>query len=128
MDLIDRYLATVGALLPLSQRKDILDELRDVLMNHAEEKQAELGRPLNSSEEADLLRAFGHPVAVAARYGRGQYLIGPELFPLYALAVKVFLAIVAVSAVITGIVTAFWMPSINAGSLIRATPPSRRKS
>jgi hypothetical protein len=106
MDLIDRYLATVGVLLPLSQRKDILDELRDVLMNHAEEKQAELGRPLNAGEEADLLRAFGHPVAVAARYGRGQYLIGPELFPLYALAVKVFLAFVAVSAVITGIVTA----------------------
>ena len=106
MDLIDRYLATIGVLLPLSQRKDILDELRDVLMNHAEEKQAELGRPLNTGEEADLLRAFGHPVAVAARYGRGQYLIGPELFPLYALAVKVVLAIVAVSAVITGIVTA----------------------
>ena len=106
MDLIDRYLATVGVMLPLSQRKDILDELRDVLMNHVEEKQAELGRPLNAGEEADLLRAFGHPVAVAARYGRGQYLIGPELFPLYALAVKFFLAIVAVSAVITGIVTA----------------------
>ena len=29
---------------------------------------------------------------------------------------------------ITGIVTAAWMPSIIAGSLMRATPPSRRMS
>src|SRR5579871_2752569 len=29
---------------------------------------------------------------------------------------------------ITGIVTAFWIPSIIDGSLIRATPPSRRMS
>ena len=29
---------------------------------------------------------------------------------------------------ITGIVTAFWMPSIIDGSLMRATPPSRRMS
>ena len=28
----------------------------------------------------------------------------------------------------TGIVTAFWMPSIIEGSLMRATPPSRRMS
>ena len=29
---------------------------------------------------------------------------------------------------ITGMVTAAWMPSIIAGSLMRATPPSRRMS
>src|SRR5580692_1113550 len=59
MDLLDRYLAAVGALLPGRQRADITDELRDVLMNRAEEKEAELGRPLKRKEEADLLRAFG---------------------------------------------------------------------
>ena len=106
MDLIDRYLAAIGVLLPMGQREDIIAELRDALMTRSEDREAELGRPLNPDEAADLLRAFGHPVAVAARYGSGQYLIGPELYPLYALAVKVLLAIVAASAVVTGVVVA----------------------
>jgi hypothetical protein len=46
MDLLDRYLAAVAALLPKTQREDIVAELRDTLLNQMEEKEAELGRPL----------------------------------------------------------------------------------
>ena len=106
MDLLDRYLAAVGALLPGAQRDDITAELRDVLLNRYEEQQASLGRPLNRDEEAALLRGFGHPVRVAARYGPQHYLVGPELYPIYAFSVKVLLAIIAGSALVAAVVNA----------------------
>lgn len=104
MDLLDRYLAAVGLLLPTGQRKDIVEELRDVLLTRREERVAELGRPLAGEEEIALLRAFGHPLAVAARYAPQQYLVGPELYPHYVLVLKLLFAIIAVSAVIIGLV------------------------
>lgn len=110
MDLIDRYLAAVGVLLPRNQREDIVAELRDVLETHADEKRAELGRALTVEEQSELVRAFGHPLAVAGRYGRGQYLIGPELYPLYVIAAKVLLAIAAASALVAGAVAAVLFP------------------
>jgi hypothetical protein len=41
MDLLDRYLAAVAALLPKTQREDIVAELRDILLNQMEEKEAQ---------------------------------------------------------------------------------------
>ena len=64
MELIDRYLAAVGILLPRDQREDITAELRDVLLTHREDKEAELGRPLTRAEGEALLMDFGHPAAV----------------------------------------------------------------
>jgi len=105
MDLIDRYLDTVRLFLPRDQRADITAELRDVLLTHREDKEAELGRPLNRKEDEALLHDYGHPLVVAARYGQPQYLIGPELYPVYAFVVMIVLAAVGASAVITGLAT-----------------------
>lgn len=106
MDLIDRYLDAVRLFLPRDQRDDIAAELRDVLVSRREDRQAELGRPLTRKEDQALLQDFGHPLAVAARYGRQQYLIGPELYPIYAFVLKIVLAAIGVAALITGVVTA----------------------
>lgn len=95
MDLLDRYLAAVAALLPAAQREDIVAELRDTLLNQMEEKEAELGRPLTAKEREAVLRAFGHPIAVAGRYAAPRALIGPELYPFYMFAVKGLLILAA---------------------------------
>ena len=105
MDLIDRYLDTVRLLLPGGERDDITAELRDLLMSRREEREATLGRPLTRNEDEDLLRAFGNPVVVAARYGRQRYLIGPELYPVYAFVVGLVLACIALAATIAGVVS-----------------------
>ena len=104
MDLIERYLGAVGALLPRAQRADITAELRDVLLNQREEREAGLGRALNRDEEAELLRGFGHPIRVAARYGPQRALIGPELYPIFIFVLKILLAIIAASALVSGAV------------------------
>jgi hypothetical protein len=106
MDLIDRYLAAVAIFLPPQQKDDITAELRDELVSRREDRAAELGRPLSRQEDEDLLRAFGRPVLVAARYGANRYLIGPELYPLYILILKIVLACMAGAALIIGVITA----------------------
>lgn len=105
MDLIDRYLSAIGALVPQAARTDIVAELRDVLMTRREEAEAAAGRPLTRREDEELLRAFGNPLAVAARYGRQQHLVGPELYPLYGFVLRIVLAVVVASGVVTGIVS-----------------------
>ena len=106
MDLIDRYLDAVRLFLPRGQRDDITAELRDVLMTRREEREAELGRPLTRKEDEALLHDYGHPLMVAARYGRQQYLIGPELYPVYAFVVPSCWPRSAWLAAITGVVAA----------------------
>jgi hypothetical protein len=120
MDLIDRYLAAVGVLLPQAQKADIVAELRDVLLNRREEQEAALGRPLTRPENEALLKAFGNPLTVAGRYGRQQYLIGPELYPVYVFVIRIVLAAIALSAVITGVVQGVLNPANAAQAVLVA--------
>ena len=100
MDLLDRYLGAVAALLPAAQRDDIVAELRDLILNRIEEKEASLSRPLSKKETEALLREIGHPLAVAGRYGPQRSLIGPEIYPFYIFGLKMALALAAFVTVI----------------------------
>jgi hypothetical protein len=119
MDLLDRYLAAVAALLPKAQRQDIVAELRDLLLNQMEEKEAKLGRPLKTSEREDVLRAFGHPIAVAGRFGTPRALIGPELYPFYMFAVKGLVVLAAAVTAIPMVVSVILGGENGAGGLAR---------
>jgi hypothetical protein len=100
MDLIERYLAAIGRNLPGRQAADIESELRDVLLSRVEEKEAELGRPLERPEVEALLVAFGHPLVVAGRYRKTQHLIGPEVFPFWLTTIQWGLVILAIVYVV----------------------------
>jgi hypothetical protein len=119
MDLLDRYLAAVAALLPKSQREDIVAELRDTLLNQMEEKEAELGRPLNAKEREAVLKAFGHPIAVAGRFGTTRSLIGPELYPFYMFGVKALLVVAAIVSAIPVVFSVIADPGGAGGGLAR---------
>ena len=103
MDLIDRYLESVRLLLPPGQRDDISAELRDILMTRREDKAEALGRELTRQEDEALLKDFGHPLAVAGRYGPQQYLIGPELYPIFMFVLRIVLACVVGGGVIAAL-------------------------
>jgi hypothetical protein len=83
MELIDRYLQAVKFALPQAQRDDIVNELRDSILSQIEEKEATLGRPLNEAEQVELLKKLGSPTHLASSYGKQQYLIGGNMFPIY---------------------------------------------
>ena len=104
MDLIDRYLSAIRWNLPRgSNADDILAELRDVIGNRIDEREEALGRPLGEKDVGAVLREFGHPLVVAARYGTQQWLIGPDLFPFYWFALKVVLAISLLLSALSGV-------------------------
>ena len=89
--LIDRYVYAIQRLLPRAQRDDIASELREILHSQVDDAEARTQRSLDNEEIHAILRRFGQPRDVASRYGSPQYLIGPEVFPSYVVAVKVVL-------------------------------------
>jgi len=103
MDLQERYLHAVRWALPAAKANDIVAELRDVLASRQEDREEELGRPLTAEETSALLKEFGHPLVVAARYRPRQWLIGPDVYPFYFFVARIVVLIavglqVAVSA------------------------------
>ncbi|MGA9657698.1 MAG: hypothetical protein WBQ60_01160 [Asticcacaulis sp.] len=89
MDMLEDYLRAVSRLLPRAKRDDIIAELRDEILTRIEAKEGALNRPLTPDETEDLLRDFGHPIVVAARYrDEPQYSVGPSLYPFWMFAVR----------------------------------------
>ena len=93
MELLDRYLQAVKTFLPKSQQDDIIKELSDDILSQMEDKQTELGRPLNEAEQSAILKQHGNPMLAASRYWPRQYLIGPAVFPIYWFVLKITVAI-----------------------------------
>lgn len=111
MELLDRYLLAVQKYLPKRQQQDIIKELSENLLSQIEDKEAELGRPLNEDELASLLKSHGHPVVVAVRYLPHQHLIGPAIFPFFWFTLKIALLFAAAMFVL-----------VNAILLVLGTP------
>ena len=108
MDLTERYLAAIRRALPAAKADDISAELADALASRRDEREEELGRPLTEEEVSALLKDFGHPLVIAARYRADQYLIGPEVFPFYLYTLKVVLAVGAALLVGLGAISAIF--------------------
>jgi len=91
-ELIDRYLQAVRFWLPRSHRQaDLIAELGEDLRSQVDDKEAELGHPLDKNEMAELLKRCGSPMMVAGRLGPQRRLIGPALFPIYVFVLKMVL-------------------------------------
>ena len=91
MDLIERYLQAVRHWLPTTKRHDIIAELSEDIHSQIDEREASLGRPLTETEVEAMLLERGRPMLVASRYLPQEYLIGPELFPIYRFVLKIVL-------------------------------------
>ena len=91
MELLDRYLQGVRFWLPKAQQEDIIAELSSDLRSQIDDRETELGRPLDDAELEAILRKCGSPIMVASRYRPQTQLIGPALFPMYLFVLKVVL-------------------------------------
>ncbi|MBE9473610.1 MAG: hypothetical protein IMY85_01870 [Chloroflexi bacterium] len=106
MELIDRYVYEVGRHLPRKNRADIQVELQSTLVDTLEARVE--GEP-SQEDEVELLKEFGPPQKVAASYWpQGQYLIGPNLFPLFRMVVGIALMVfIIVQLVLLGMAMVF---------------------
>src|SRR5580658_570695 len=91
-ELVDRYLQAVRFWLPKSLRHDdLVAELGEDLRSQIEDKETELGRPLDEAEVSEILKRCGAPMVVAGSLRPEQHLIGPALFPIYVFVLKMVL-------------------------------------
>lgn len=102
MDLFERYIHAVRTFLPNAQREDVVRELSEDLRAAVEEREAELGRPLDESEQEQIIRQWGHPLVLASRYQPQRQLVGPVLFPIYWFVLRVALVGALVINVVAG--------------------------
>lgn len=98
MEWIERYIYAVTKRLPESQREDVASELRSLIEDMLDErKQSEAA---TAQEIEEVLMELGHPSLLAQKYrGKDRVLIGPELYDLYMIVLKI-------SLISTGVVAA----------------------
>jgi hypothetical protein len=126
MALLNDYLGAVRLYLPRNvDQQDLISELSEHLQIKLDEREKELGRSLSLEEETAVLWGYGHPVAVAARYGRsnagltfGRELIGPEVFVLYR---RILMVQFSLTLIIVTLVSIFGEQ--NNGPLMRYLGP-----
>ena len=107
MNLIDRYVTEVGKHLPRKNRLDIEAELRSTLEDMLEDRSQQTGRPADEALVIELLQEYGSPRKVAAIYQTHPYLIGPRMFSIYRLVLKIVLFAVTMGLSIATIVSLF---------------------
>jgi hypothetical protein len=98
MNLIDRYIAEIGKHLPRKNRADIEAEIRSTLEDMLEERSG--GKPADEAIVMGLLKEYGSPREVAATYKNHPYLIGPRLYPIFEMILRIVLAVVAGASLI----------------------------
>jgi hypothetical protein len=103
MAILDRYLYAVQKALPKEfATSDVVAEIAEDLQSQIDEREAAAGRALSDDEIASIVKAYGHPRVVAARYERVTYLIGPEAFPFYRSALGLVATVVIAIELIGG--------------------------
>jgi hypothetical protein len=89
-ELVDRYLQAVRFWVPRSQQ-DLVEELAEDLRSQIDDKETELGHPLDVEEVSAILKRCGSPMIVASSLGPRRQLIGPGLYPIYTFVLKAVL-------------------------------------
>ena len=98
MKLIDKYIIEVGKYLPRKNRADIEAEIRSTLEDMLDERMQTSGErvPADEATVMEVLKEYGSPREVAAKYKTHQYLIGPRLFPLFEMILRIVFTVVTV--------------------------------
>lgn len=116
MELIERYLQAVGFWLSKTQKQDILAELSEDIRSQVDDKESELGRKLTENDVEEVLKLRGSPIMVANRYLPQQHLIGPVLFPIYRLVMKMAFLFYAIPWLVIWLCISSYIPSYHAQS------------
>ena len=99
-NLIDTYVSEVGRRLPKKTRADIEAEIRSILQDMLDERSQKTGKPVDDEMTLEVLKAYGAPEKVAATYLGERYLIGPRLYPIFMLVLRIVLMVTGILAAI----------------------------
>jgi len=99
MNLIESYVHEVGNHLPAKLRSDIEAELQSLILDILEEKRR-AGQTITDATILQVLKGLGDPAKVAASYRRPDYLIGPELYPIFIKTLKIGVFVISIIALV----------------------------
>jgi len=99
-DLLDTYISEIGRNLPRGKRQDIEIEIRSSLQDLLDDRSQQSGRLVDDEMMFEVLKEYGSPEKVASGYLPERYLIGPRLFPIFLLVLRIALPVVAVLTLI----------------------------
>ncbi len=102
--LIDRYLSAVSDALPARLRKDTVTEIQSLIQDALDDRSKTEGRAPDDEMMTAVLKQFGPPEKIVAPYLPARYLIGPRLFPIFLLVIRIVLPLVAVLSLVV-----FWI-------------------
>ena len=94
LDVIEAYVAEVADRLPRAQRSDVAFELRALLGEELQARAAAAGRSADAAMATELLRSFGRPTDVAARYRPTLTVIDPADGPAFVRATVIGLLVI----------------------------------
>ncbi|WP_029911701.1 hypothetical protein [Caulobacter sp. UNC358MFTsu5.1] len=115
MTQIDKYAGRVRFWLPGARGRTAAEDVRATLADLIAEREARLGRPLDETEVAAELKAFGRPEIIASRYSLARPLVSAGLMPAYMRVLGI-----AVAGVVIGqaVLAVFGMGSGTGGQAI----------
>ena len=99
-NLIDTYVSEVGRRLPRKTRSDIEAEIRSILQDMLEERSQKTGKPVDEELTLEVLKVYGAPEKVAATYLGERYLIGPRLYPIFMMVMRIVFTLIGILAAI----------------------------
>jgi hypothetical protein len=99
-NLIDTYVSEIGQRLPRKTRADIEAEIRSILQDMLEDRSQKTGKPVDEEITLEVLKTYGAPDKVAANYLGDRYLVGPRLYPIFMLVLRIVFIVIGVLAAI----------------------------
>jgi len=104
--LLDRYLLAVHRALVGKQRDDIRAEIESFLLDNLDERYPQADE-ISESQVLYVLQGMGSPAKLAAQFSPQRYLIGPRLFPVYILVLRIVVLVVLGALTLSLIIEAF---------------------
>jgi hypothetical protein len=116
-ELLQRYLLAVKRELGGKQREDITAEIESYIYDLLEERYA--GKEEVTQAELEvILKEMGAPRKVASQYAPQRYLIGPRLFPVYWLVLRILAAVVAGALTLSTVIATVINPPVYIGPAV----------
>ncbi|MCW5875419.1 MAG: hypothetical protein KIS85_00935 [Anaerolineales bacterium] len=111
-NLLERYIHEVGAHLPRRSRQDVQLELRSLLQDELSARGLDADKAGDAGGVAELLKEYGHPEELAARYHTEQQLVSPVAFPAFRLSYSIVASVITV-VFLVGLGLRLNQPGIN---------------
>ncbi|MGD1823171.1 MAG: hypothetical protein ACPKM0_10480 [Pleomorphochaeta sp.] len=101
MELVDKYIYSIGRKLPLNSKKEIEKELKSLILDEIETK---YGKNPSKEEQLEYINEFGSPSEVAQKYRKNDSLIAPHYSQAFITLIKILTFALSIAFIVVFII------------------------